>query len=290
MALSLYDEEKISKLAECQGYDINTSPEIVNNNSYDVVIGEKGQEVPCDSFNDYGNNNEIGAGIVVKEGYCQGDPNNINFASVPKNLIMRDVEAALYEGECEMRGGGGSGERDSLYMEDLEEGDGFPVININRVKNNDIVRNYIVALLKLVEQRGNNCFLKGAFVIADPDYHLFRLLAEHMNDEIKFKGFKSHMKYNINGKSYSPEWMDDLQQYLPVNRNPKFKYEFDYPCEVWIDDLKHRCDYCNESVTYKNIKWYPFPGGNNSVNHIYLKLEGFPTIGLLHLKQWMEQV
>ena len=285
MALNLIDEEKISKLAECAGYEINTSPEIVNNNSYDVVIGEQGQELPCDDFTEFGNDN-IGAGIVVKNGYCQGDK-NIDYAYVPNSLNIRDVDTAL-KGCDDVMSGGSDGDRDSLYMEDLEEGDGFPVITINRVKNNEIVRDYIVALLQLVGKRDNNCFVKGAFVIQDPDYQLFRLLAEHMNDEIKFKGFKSHMKYNINDKDYSSQWMVELQNNLPVNRPTKFTYKFDYPCEVWINDLKHTCNYCNETVTYKNIKWYPFPG-NGGVNHIYLKLEGFPTIGLLHLKQWIKR-
>lgn len=293
--LSLIEKDKILNLAYCKGYVTDGSTEM--NDSYNVIIGKKGEVRPCNEFNPRGEDHDIGAGIVVQQGFCN-NMKNINFASIPDYLSEDDLNDALDNGDCNNEIEGGGGERDSLYLEDLstfnddnELINDLKLINSRTLKDRSTVRNYIVKLLSQVKSRGDDCFVKGAFVIHDPDYKLFELLCSNMDDEIKFKSWKSHMKYNKQNSNIDYQnmsnWLRKLEYHIK-NRDKKFKYKFNGPCEVWIQPLGHTCPNCQEPVTYKNIKWYPFPG-NNGENHIYLKLEGFPTMDLLHLKQWLKR-
>ena len=195
--------------------------------------------------------------------------------------------------------------RDSFYQEDVNVGTELNKelntelnkINIKQeiLNKNTQVDKYILELLNMVKRRNENCFVKGAFVILVPNYALFNLLLTHMNDEIK-PNFRSHMMYNhvkmSDNENNKKNWLLELNQQITANNTnkneKKFNLTFVGPCEVWINPIKFDCEEKCDAVTYKNVKWYPFPGINGK-NHIYLKLEGFPTMSSAHLIQWIKR-
>jgi len=191
--------------------------------------------------------------------------------------------------------------------------------SIGKKNRHDAVKKFTYFLFNYVGEPF--CFEKGAFVIKDASFNLYKFLYQQRDivdhpvffgsitektilkeeDFIMPSQFNSHTSY-LNKKPLPP----------PVAGAPStLKYGVIYEIHMYdknilirsgcntlnTEDLfKYTTDkkklkkspFCNGKIhLYVNVKWYPFQ--NNGENYIFYKLEGYPTKTWKHLGKWFER-
>jgi hypothetical protein len=140
------------------------------------------------------------------------------------------------------------------------------------VQSKEKLRDYIENLYHHLNS--NECFVSGAFVIADSNKTLYELLLSCITLNLTDLKLESHTAFKT-GKH-------------------KTKNEKQPIYENWmLGDLTYMME-CkcnggdNKSATRpaRNVKWYQFTGIDN-LKYIYMKLEDWPTLHPMHLGQAM---
>lgn len=126
---------------------------------------------------------------------------------------------------------------------------------------------YLRSLFFILD-KNSECFIKGSYIINDPNNQLLEILdylRYNSNLISKFIKRSTHNKYLPNGK-----YLNEIVLYKPIiNDN----------CHHCINDICHDCKY----IAYYNIKYYSITKSNNKdINYIYLKLETAPTFTINH--------
>jgi hypothetical protein len=128
---------------------------------------------------------------------------------------------------------------------------------------------YIEKLYETIKTNPDECFVSGAFVIADKDNALSEILSGGITLNLTNLKLESHtaFKTKINPKKNKDQ---------PIYEN-------------WmLGDLTYmmECECGNTTAKRpaRNVKWYKFTGLDNN-QYIYMKLEDWPTVHHMHLGQ-----
>jgi len=192
------------------------------------------------------------------------------------------------------RGGTDFSRHPSIYSNDLtnDQREEIKIYkkNIQNTNSSD-TKTFVVKLLSQLKSHNDRCFYKGAFVFADTKELDLTTMLFNETATFLMKAVESHKKYC--SKDNNQEWYKKnstiLQQKInnkngiTILDNLKKKHVY----EVHISPTHHSCSCDNKKgLEYQNVKWYPFIGGDGN-NYVFLKLEGYPTMELLHLWHWI---